>query len=350
MEPTKVDTTTTLLAATTPTLVTPKVKTDASDGAFPKEVIILVCIVGIFVCYGAFGVAQEELYSGAFGPHKERFNNTIFLLFVQSVTNSLIAWIASILLRGPVNKTPLLQYSTQALSSLMAMVFSNLALTHVDYPTQVLAKSCKPVPVMIMTVFILRKRYRWDKVLYVTMITAGISLFMLSKVESPSSPAYVEKKTSTLGMIFLLCSLGLDGVTGPMQEKLVTNYNPTSVQLMLYSNLWSSGFLLLAMLGTGAGIEGVLFCKANTDVLPYILLFSITSAFGQFFIYYTVHQFGSLTCSIITTIRKFCTILLSVLLFGHLLTVTQWLCVALVFCGLGLESFFSWSAHKKKEK
>jgi len=333
-----------------PTSTVAKVETREEDAALPKEVIILVCVVGIFLCYGAFGVVQEELYSGAWGPHKEKFNNTIFLLFVQTVTNGFIAWIASLLLRERANNTPLLQYSTQALSSLMAMVFSNLALAHVDYPTQVLAKSCKPVPVMIMTVFILRKRYRWDKVLFVTMITAGISLFMVSKVESPSSKTLEEKETSAIGMIFLLCSLGLDGVTGPLQEKVISTYRPTSVQLMLYSNLWSSGFLLLAMLGTGGGIEGVLFCKQNIDVLPYILLFSVTSAFGQIFIYYTIHQFGSLTCSIITTIRKFCTILLSVVVFGHSLSSIQWLCVALVFSGLSLESFFSWSAHKKKEK
>ena len=47
----------------------------------------------------------------------------------------------------------------------------------------------------------------------------------------------------------------------------------------------------------------------------------------------TVVSFGPLTCSIITTTRKFFTILGSVLLFGNVITSMQWVGTLLVFLG-----------------
>lgn len=60
----------------------------------------------------------------------------------------------------------------------------------------------------------------------------------------------------------------------------------------------------------------------------------------------TVANFGPLTCSIITTTRKFFTILASVLLFGNSLITRQWLGVFLVFAGLTLDSIYG-KARKK---
>lgn len=47
----------------------------------------------------------------------------------------------------------------------------------------------------------------------------------------------------------------------------------------------------------------------------------------------TVVYFGPLTCSIITTTRKFFTILGSVILFGNVMTTLQWVGTILVFLG-----------------
>jgi hypothetical protein len=53
-----------------------------------------------------------------------------------------------------------------------------------------------------------------------------------------------------------------------------------------------------------------------------------------------VTTFGPLTCSIVTTTRKFFTILVSVLFYGNSLVSRQWLGVVFVFLGLGLDSMF----------
>ena len=60
----------------------------------------------------------------------------------------------------------------------------------------------------------------------------------------------------------------------------------------------------------------------------------------QNFIFMTVTTFGPLTCSIITTTRKFFTILGSVIIFQHPMSSRQWLGTTLVFVGLGLDGAY----------
>jgi UDP-galactose transporter B1 len=67
------------------------------------------------------------------------------------------------------------------------------------------------------------------------------------------------------------------------------------------------------------------------DVGRNIIIFSIVSAVGQLFIFYSLLVFDSLVCTTITTIRKFMTIVISVAFHGNVLSLVQWLSVAMVF-------------------
>ena len=58
------------------------------------------------------------------------------------------------------------------------------------------------------------------------------------------------------------------------------------------------------------------------------------SGVGQLFIYGMIASYGPLTLSLVTTTRKFFTILVSVLWFGHHVSTMQWFGVVLVFIGL----------------
>ena len=57
---------------------------------------------------------------------------------------------AMVLTRTPKNTTPMVQYLGVSVAYISAMFFSNYALQFISYPTQVLAKSCKPLPGMHM--------------------------------------------------------------------------------------------------------------------------------------------------------------------------------------------------------
>ena len=84
----------------------------------------------------------------------------------------------TVVLKQGKDETSSLYYAVSSFSYLTAMVTSNKALTWVNYPTQVVGKSCKPIPVMILGVVIGRKKYPLLKYLFVLTIVAGVALFM----------------------------------------------------------------------------------------------------------------------------------------------------------------------------
>lgn len=104
----------------------------------------------------------------------------------------------------------------------------------------------------------------------------------------------------------------------------------------------------VALLATGEIWDALSFCSRHPEVVPEIITFGFASALGQNFIFITVSEFGPLMCSIMTTTRKFFTILGSVVLFGNTLITRQWIGTAVVFTGLILNNMFGKNIKAEK--
>ena len=72
-----------------------------------------------------------------------------------------------------------------------------------------------------------------------------------------------------------------------------------ATESMFWTNI--SGFLMALVLSlvTGHAVEGSKFCLRNPEVLQALLVYSLASAVGQNFIYYTITQFNPL---VLTTV------------------------------------------------
>ena len=105
-------------------------------------------------------------------------------------------------------------------------------------------------------------------------------------------------------------------------------------------NLWGSGILFVLLLATWEGPKFYKFVCEHPKVLLDLGALAIAGCFGQLFICMMIAQFGSLATAITTTIRKFFTILCSVIIYGPPLTGLQWIAMFLVFFGLFADIFF----------
>ena len=261
----------------------------------------------------------------------------------------------------PSSRTLLKSYAFISLVSSMASPFGFLSLSHISFPTLLLGKSCKLVPVMVMNIVLYRRKFPLYKYLVVAMVTGGIWAFMLFKESPAGSHAKKGVETSSmLGLGLLGMNLLLDGVVNSTQDEVFKTFKIQGPQMMLFMNIFStiitSAVLIFPtsltpeILVPTSPIPGETHLNALTAVLSFIashpsvtfdiLLFSLTGAIGQLFIFLTLSLYGSLTLVTITVTRKMMTMLLSVFLFDHSLTFGQWGAVGIVFAAIGIEAEF----------
>lgn len=320
----------------------------------------LIYAAGIGLSYWYFGIVQEKITRTPHEPGKEKFTCTMTLVLLQCIFNTIFAkfMLSSFMPQG-VDKTRSTYYSISSLTYLTAMVSSNMALQHINYPTQVVGKSCKPIPIMILGVLLGRKRYSIRKYLFVSLIVMGVALFMYKKdifdMYTSASNNKEDNSFSTtsylsligIGELLLLLSLTMDGLTGAIQERMKTEHQTKSGHMMFKINLWSTFYLLISTITTGELVKFYEFIQRHPSLAYDITLFSSLSAIGQLFIFLTVAEFGPLPCSIVTTTRKFFTVLTSVFLYGNKLTSSQWIGSSFVFLGLALDAIYGKGSHQQ---
>jgi len=330
---------------------------------------LCITVVGIYVCYLKYAILQEQLTSLP-QPDGSRFSYPLFLMLVQCVCNSLLVYpIMRWKDRRARQKGAVLtdhgpstcamrewQFALLALSYLCGMQSSYIALNYISFPTQVLLKSCKMLPVMFLGALVYRQKYSWMEYAAVACITTGIWAFfafkdlgITPKATSAVSHQTDDGRATFIGIVLSMVSLTCDGITGATQDNYVSKYRPSSELLMYAMNKHAVLQLLVAcFVCTSQGADGFRFILAHPSVLQDLLLFGLVSALGQLFIFHCVIAQGALALSIITSTRKFFTILSSVLYFGHQLNPVQWMAVGGVFVGLFID--IGKKAWKKKNK
>ncbi|KYN00281.1 PREDICTED: solute carrier family 35 member B1 [Cyphomyrmex costatus] len=312
-----------------------------------KHTKLFICATGIFVCYFYFGMLQEKITRGQYGDgeNQEKFSYMFALVFVQCLVNYVFAkMILLTVMKQGEDTTSTLYYSLSALTYLLAMVCSNMALQFVNYPTQVIGKAGKPIPVMVLGVLLGKKIYPIRKYIFIFFIVIGVALFMYK--DGNVSKKQTEAQLS-VGELLLLLSLTMDGLTSAVQERMRAEHNSKSGHMMLNMNLWSVILSGTVILISGELFEFIRFLQRYPSTVWHLMTFSIAGAFGQYFIFLTVAEFGPLPCSIITTTRKFFTVLGSILIFGNNLSLRQWLSTFIVFLGLFLDALYGKDKNKK---
>ncbi len=135
-----------------------------------------------------------------------------------------------------------------------------------------------------------------------------------------------------------------------MQESVLEKYSPTAYQLMLGTNMFAIAFAVIGLIVTETLEPSLTYLVQYPKIALDITYFCILSALGQIFIFITISQFGALTLSIITTTRKFFTILASSIFYGHIMNQYQWIGVFGVFFGLSIEIYNKYEKHSQKKR
>jgi solute carrier family 35 (UDP-galactose transporter), member B1 len=325
--------------------------------------------LGIYVCFISWGILQERL-SGTYAMGTRRFESFVLLNLIQSVACCFLAYSGYVyesiyskyrLFYGSLFRKDLKlwwRYSQIALLNVLASPFGYHALKYINYPTMILAKSCKLVPLMLVGVFVFRRRYDCHKYMSVTLFTVGVSLFTLastvpSKHQSSFSTEHPSPSASMTGLLLVGINLFLDGLINASQDYLFSHYQVSGYEMMFSMNFLGSFWMLLYVClwpGQTEWSSAISLFMADPMCLRDVVLFILCGTLGQRFIYATLKHFGAITLVTITVTRKLITILLSVALFRHDINIMQWLGMALVFLGITLEAYIKEFRYKPANK
>lgn len=323
-----------------------------------KYLELPLCILGIYGCYLTWGILQEGVTTVSYPSNKTgemgRFKYFIFLNLIQSIITSVIAFIYLKFKKEKVSipgKGLVKSYFLVALLQSLASQFGYNSLKHIDYPTMILGKSCKLVPVVIMNFLLYKKRYPWNKYVTVVLVTIGVSCFTLLQ---PAKANAKERSNSMFGIILLLINLIIDGTTNSTQDKIFSKYKISSSQMMLWMNIFSSiimTFYLIMMhpFGNHELVNALSFLSEHPQIIKHILLFGACGAVGQVFIFYVLGNFGSIVLVTVTVTRKMLSILMSVFWYNHHLVLGQWFAVGIVFLGIGLDAYMGIQQKRKAQ-
>ena len=280
---------------------------------------LITCTIGIFVFYILYGYTQEWIFSDAgFKPFGWYLTLIQFMFygvlasFEQFLTNlsknKELPTTENEVLSVSSRKVPYRTYALIAFLTVGTIGCSNTSLAYLNYPTQVIFKCCKLIPVMIGGILIQGKKYKMLDFGAAFMMTIGLIFFTLADVS-------VSPKFDYRGVGLISLALIADAAIGNVQEKTMKALKASNVEIIFYSYSIGSLYLFLGLLVTNQLWAPFSYALENLDVYFRILVFSFSGYIGLQFVLALVRIFGAYIAITVTTCRKALSIIISFVFF-----------------------------------
>lgn len=268
----------------------------------------LICSSGFFFGYLVNGICEEYVYN------RLQFSYGWYFTFVQG-----FVYMVLIYLQGFTTKQMVNPWKTYVKLSAVLMGSHGLtkgSLAYLNYPAQIMFKSTKVLPVMVMGTFIpgLRRKYPVHEYISATLLVVGLILFTLA--DANSSPNF-----SAIGIVMITGALVMDAFLGNLQEAIFTmNPETTQMEMLFCSTVVGLPFLLPPMILTGELFKAWNSCYEHPYVYGVLVFESMATFVGQVSVLSLISIFGAATTAMATTARKAVTLLLSFVIFTKPLT------------------------------
>lgn len=305
--------------------------TQESTG-LPSAAKLLIGAGGIYGAFLYYGSLQEDVFRYT-AEDGSQFKQAWLLQVLEALANVVIGFVG-MQITGATPGIPKKAFAISGASQVTAKACTSLALANgLSFPVATLAKSGKMAPVMLGSLILGGASYSVREYLQVAAIIGGTAVVSMGKKKGGGS------SSSSMGVAYIILSLVLDGVTAGFQKRLKAEtakagVKPKPYDFMFWTNLY---MCITAVVISGALNEigpGLAYCTANPELYTKIVKFAICSAVGQSFIFYTIANFDPLVLSTVTTTRKIFSVLLSIFLKGHSLSLTGWTGIAMACSGI----------------
>ena len=294
---------------------------------------LMFCFIGLQASYLTWGVMQEKIMTTKMNPTPlvpdGIFPSATFCVFSNRFLAIIVAASVCTYLYGTVQTpAPLWYYTPCALSNTLSSWGQYAALKYVSFPLQVLFKSAKVIPVMLMGKFLNKKAYPWVEYAEAVMITLGVATFGLCREKTPGK---AEGETEFFGLLCLTLYICSDAFTSQWQDRINKTYETSTYQMMF-------GVNCSAIIITVAALVAQNEIPAVTEFLLHNPQAGLEQCHHGHHerhgadVHLLHHQdLGPVVFTIIMTTRQMISMCISTIYFGHTISAGSMMGAAVVF-------------------
>lgn len=248
---------------------------------------------------------------------------------------------------------PLKDYMYLVITFFLVSVSNNYALKFItSMPLHMIFKSGSLIANMVLGILILKKKYKPSKYLAVVLISIGIAVCTIASAKQTESVEGHDNKQDPnsslwlnwpIGVALLTFSLFASARMGIFQETLAKVYGKHPRESLFYCHfLPLPGFFLLysdilhhaELFSASEAIEVI---TGTGFMMPKLWYYLILNAVTQYIcarsVFTLTTETTSLVVTLVITLRKFLSLLLSIYIFKNPFTHSHWIGTFMVFLG-----------------
>lgn len=296
----------------------------------------------LHVCFISYGILKEMLVT------RDDIASPVLVLasrFMSTVCGAIMLKLSG----QPLSLgAPIKDFAAFALTNEASTWAGYEMLKYVSFPVQVMAKSVKMLPNMIMGRVLRGAKYSMGQYVQATGALVCVAIMHFadeaghshggSVTQESDEDAWASYRSTAIGVGFLGLFFVTDSFTSQWQTALYEKHAGLSqTQMMLAGNLLGLGVTAMSIASRWTKVRASLvFVCSDADVLARVLSLGTCGALGQFCIYYAIRKLGPLSFTWIMTARQLLSVLISLVWFGHGISLVKLLCIFTVF---GIMSF-----------
>eukprot|EP00927_Polykrikos_kofoidii_P077285 TRINITY_DN7423_c0_g1_i4.p1 TRINITY_DN7423_c0_g1~~TRINITY_DN7423_c0_g1_i4.p1 ORF type:complete len:905 (+),score=80.65 TRINITY_DN7423_c0_g1_i4:105-2819(+) len=304
---------------------------DALSGR-SMEIAFLMCVVGMHVPMMFYSVVQEFLATHTFDG--ELFRYPLFLIAMNRTGATVFA---SLMLKAQgkaIFDSASLITMVPAGVNLLATFCQYQALYYIVYPAQVLMKSIKVIPVMLVGHMLRNRVYTWSDYTEGVMITGLVCFFMWNYSAEMENLGNVG---TTAGVMLMLAYVFADSFTSNVEDLIYQSRRLDPAQLLLGMQA-TSGIIAWVWLGGSGQLVGALaFLYRHNSAIIHVAVMVLSETCGSYACTLTVKSFGPAVFTLLLIAHQIESFIVSIYLFNHTIKDMSCVCVAIV-CFLILSS------------
>ncbi|XP_062928268.1 UDP-xylose and UDP-N-acetylglucosamine transporter [Mobula hypostoma] len=245
---------------------------------------------------------------------------------------------------------PLRNYFIMVSMFFVVSVVNNYALNfNIPMPLHMIFRSGSLIANMVLGIVILKKRYTFAKYISIALVSLGIFICTLMSAKQVSSHTSVSEDGGfyalmqwLIGVAMLTFALFMSARMGIFQETLYKQYGKHSKEALFYNHfLPLPAFLLFT---SDIYNHGILFSQSKSIELvplgltiPVMWFYLMMNVLTQYVcirgVFILTTECTSLTVTLVVTLRKFISLIFSIIYFKNPFTFWHWIGTSVVFVG-----------------